>query len=72
MDTMRVRKLEEKEALLRDTFEDALLELERNSEISVEHIKLVRSLAVVWMAARQVVECEKKLHPSISPLKLKE
>lgn len=73
MDVVRIKKLEEKEALLRDTFEDALLGLERNSEVSIEHVKLIKSLAVIWMASHQLIECEKKTHPAAAgAIKLKE
>ena len=72
MDTVRVKKLEEKEALLRDTFADALLCLERNSEVSMEHIRLVKALAQVWLASRELVECEKRMPPSTVAVKLKE
>lgn len=72
MDTVRVKKLEEKEALLRDTFADALLCLERNSEVSMEHIRLVKALAQVWLASKELVECEKKMHPAAIAVKLKD
>ena len=72
MDTMRIRKLEEKEELLRDTFADALLCLERNSEVSIDHIRLVKALAQVWLASRELVECERKKHLSSAAVKLKE
>ena len=72
MDEVRLKKLEEKEALLRDTFEDALLCLERNSEVSIEHMRLVKSLATIWMASRELIECEKKRHAmGASTLKMK-
>lgn len=76
MDDVRLKELEKREALLRDTFEDVLLGLERDSEVSVENLKLIRSLAVIWMGAKQLVECEKKIHPTIAAasgsLRLKE
>lgn len=72
MDAVRIRKLEEREALLRETLEDALCSLERNSEITVEHLKMLRGLASVWRAARELVECEKRAHGVAAPIKLKE
>ena len=73
MDTVRLRKLEEKECILRDTFADALLSLERNSEVSLNDIRLMKALAQVWMASRELVECERKAHPAAAnAIKLKE
>ena len=74
MDIVRLKKLEEKEALLRDTFADALLCLERSSEVSVDEIRLMKALAQVWMASRELVECEKKSRPAAlaGSVKLKE
>ena len=73
MDIVRVKKLEEKEALLRDTFADALLCLERNSEVTIEHMRLVKALAQVWLASKELIECEKKMsHMAAGAVKLKE
>ena len=72
MDTVRLKRLEEKECILRDTFADALLSLERNSEVSMDEIRLMKALAQVWMASRELVECEKKTHPSAAAVKLKD
>ena len=72
MDTMRLKKLEEKECILRETFADALLSLERNSEVSMTDIRLMKALAQVWMASRELIECERKAHPAAAAIKLKE
>ncbi len=72
MDTMRVKRLEEKECILRDTFAEALLSLERNSEVSMDEIRLMKALAQVWLASKELVECEKRMHPAAAAVKLKE
>lgn len=59
MDNVRIKKLEEKEALLRDTFEDALLSLERDSTLSIEDVRLLKSLATIWLACDHLIKCEK-------------
>ena len=72
MDTVRLRKLEEKECILRDTFAETLLGLEKNSEVSMTDIRLMKALAQVWMASRELVECERKSHHASAVVKLKE
>ena len=73
MDIARLKKLEEKEALLRDTFADALLCLERSSEVSLDEIRLIKALAQVWTASRELISCERRMHPaSLGAVKLKE
>lgn len=73
MDVTRLKRLEEKECILRDTFADALLGLERNSEVSMTDIRLMKALAQVWLASRELVECERKSHHvAAASIKLKE
>ena len=72
MDAVRLKKLEEKERILRDTFAEALLSLEKDSEVSINEIRLMKALAQVWLASRELVECERKAHPAAAAIKLKE
>lgn len=72
MDAMRLKRLEEKERVLRDTFADALLSLEENGEVTMTEIRLMKALAQVWLASRELVECEKRMHPAAAAVKLKE
>ena len=72
MDAVRLKKLEEKECILRETFADALLGLERNGEVSMSEIRLMKALAQVWLASKELVECERKAHPAAAAIKLKE
>ena len=73
MDAMRLKRLEEKERVLRDTFADALLSLEENGEVTMTEIRLMKALAQVWMASRELVECERKKHgAATASIKLKE
>lgn len=73
MDAVRLKRLEEKECILRETFADALLSLEKSSEVSMTEIRLMKALAQVWLASRELVECEKKSHtPASAAIKLKD
>ena len=72
MDAVRIKKLEEKERVLRDTFAEALLSLEKDSEVSINEIRLMKALAQVWMASRELVECERKASPAAASIRLKE
>lgn len=72
MDDVRLRKLEEKEALLRDTFEDALLCLERDSVVSVGEIRMLKSLATIWMAASHLLERGRHDERKAGALRIKE